>query len=291
MIGIETRTSKSGILVVRCHYTADEDKRTPEWLAKAKVGLPERQWKREYEIDWTIAEGMPIYADFNRDIHVAKEPLMILKDKAMYRGWDFGLQPACVWCQMDSMGRLNVLRELVTWDGRGEQKAQSIDQLLEPVIILGNELVRFERHDWWDYADPAGTQRAQTDERTAFEIMRLKKVFPVAGPMTFQARQASMNDILTRTIGGRPKILIDPSCTMIIEGLQGAYKFRQYGSTTVTYTNKLECEKNAWSHIINALEYVVGSLYRPQKMDDSYDGEDGRRRKRNKPRSNQITGY
>ena len=260
MVGLEER-EHNGIHIARLHYIADPAKRSGEWKAQAREGfVSDREWRREMEIDWTVASGLPVYAEeFIRDFHIAKEPLLAYPDKTILRGWDFGLQPACAFTQVDTQGRLNVIGEYVTWDGRGDMKQKGILRFAEEVIALSN--------DWYpgapfrDYADPAGWSKAQTDERTCVEIMRDKDIHPIQGPITFEARKRAMVAMLGEQAGGRAKLLISPDCHMLIEGFEGAYKYEQIGETG---RYKETVEKNAWSHPMNALEYIIGAVFTNQ---------------------------
>jgi len=256
MIGIEER-EYNGIKILRLHYTADPAKQTPEWKTEAHRALSEREWRREYEIDWTIASGLPVYADvFIRELHIAKQPLLAHPNLPMYRGWDFGLTPACVWGQLDPMGRLNILAEMVTWDGRGEMKQMGIERFAPGVIVRSNE--RWPNVEWKDRADPAGWTASQTDEKTCVQIMQDLGIYPSPGPVTFTDRKRYLTNLLERMVGGRAAIMISPDCHMVIEGLAGAYRYEKIGETG---RYKQTVEKNAWSHPINGLEYMVGSIY------------------------------
>jgi hypothetical protein len=264
MIGVEERDTKSGIHVFRVHYSADPLKREEDWLDGAAEGMPGgragRAWKREMEIDWTISSGLPVYVDeFSRSVHVAKSALAYNPNLPLLRGWDFGGTPACVFAQCDALGRLYVLGELVTWDGRGNQKQSNIEAFLPLVITKTN--AEYPGAEVVDYADPAGWAKSQTDGNTCAQLMALAGVYAQPGPVTWTARQTAMTRALTRMIAGAPAIVFSPAATMVVEGMSGAYKFKQVGDSS-TY---LEVpEKNAWSHPLDALHYIVGSTFLPQ---------------------------
>ena len=275
MIGIEERDTQSGIHVFRVHYSANPLCRTDEWKRAASIGVPGgltgRDWRREREIDWTVASGLPVYADsFSRELHVAASALAAYPDRPIYRGWDFGLSPSCVWVQVDPMGRVNVLGELVTWDGRSEMKQMGLERFIPGVLLRSNE--DWPNHDYKDKADAAGWQRAQTDERTCVQIMHGFGIHPTAGLVAFEARRRAVVGILDKMVGGRPALAISPTCQMLIEGFQGAYRYEEIGETG---EYRKVVEKNAWSHPMNALEYVLGSLYAPAVEERSGEPEYG----------------
>jgi len=263
LVGIEERDTRSGIHVFRVHYTADPMKRDDEALDELAAGMLGgrlgRAWRREMEIDWTVASGIGIYIDdFVRDVHVSKKPLAPLPGFEIQRGYDFGLQPAVVWCQLVADGVLLVLRELVTWNGRGPQVTHDAEWLGEMTEALSARF--YPGFEFEDYCDPAGWQRAQTDSRTCVEELNKHTIYPTAGPVTFEDRRTAVGRALRTMKRGVPAILIDPSCHMIIEGFEGAYKFKQAGEddgATLMY----KADKNPHSHIMNGLEYVVGSVF------------------------------
>lgn len=280
MIGVESR-EKNGIAIMRLHYSADPEKRSEEWQEEVRRGLSRRDWRREYEIDWHVASGLPVYADeFIRDFHVSKKELLAHEGKPIYRGWDFGLTPACVWCQMDPMGRLNVIAEHVTWDGRGDMKQMGIERFAPAVLLLSNEM--FPGASFIDYADPAGWSKAETDEKSCVDIMHGVGIHPRKGPVTFTIRKRAMVERLGMQMGGRAALLVSNECTMMTEGFEGAYRYEQVGETG---RYKDTVEKNAWSHPMDALSYVVGGLYAPPKRERDED----ERRRVGKP--NRVTGY
>lgn len=285
MIGIEERDTESGIHVVRLHYSADPAKRTEEWIQEARRGLSDRAFRKEYEICWSVASGLPVYADeFVREWHVAKQELLAVPELTVYRGWDMGpthVSPACTWGQLDSCGRLLCLHELVTWTGRGDVRSMDIPQFVELVVLESNQL--FDGCDFTDYCDPAGWTKSMTDARSAIDIMRGMGVHPRRGPVTFTDRKRAITDRLTRSIAGAPAMIFSPTCTMMIEGMDGAYKYEEIGETG---RYKPIVDKNAWSHVVNSWEYVVGGLYRPRR-DRDVDEDDRPRRIKHDP----VTGY
>ncbi|MBT4687945.1 MAG: hypothetical protein HOM62_23540 [Rhodospirillaceae bacterium] len=108
------------------------------------------------------------------------------------------------------------------------------------------------------WGDPAGSQRAQTDERICLEI-----VTEYAG---IKARPAPSNDVtmrreavgqaLSRMIDGRPGFLVSPSCTMLRKGFVGGFHYKRVKVTgDERYHDKPS--KNKYSHPHDALQYLL----------------------------------
>ncbi len=288
MQGIEERDTESGIHVFRVHFTADPWKRSEAVQEELARGMPGgrkgRDWRREMMIDWSVGSGIGVYVDvFERNWHVASETLLAHPKLPMYRGWDIGpthAQPACVFAQLDS-GQLRILDEVITWDGRDVPAARAVDLFAEDVIEFGNQC--YPGVEFIDYADSAGWTKSMTDNRSAVDILRSRRIYPRRGPVTFQLRRAAMDDRLQRQVRGHPALLVSTTCSMVIEGLSGSYQYEQIGETG---RHKGTVEKNAHSHPMNALEYIVGGLYVPERATER---ERGRVKKRG--RADSISGY
>jgi hypothetical protein len=191
--------------------------------------------------------GMPVFRAFDKDTHVAKQTLNYIKLQThpLIIGMDFGLTPACTINQIDAQGRLLTFADLAS-DGMGTLRF--CREKLKP--LLAN---RFPGMNVIIIGDPAGQQRAQTDERSVFDILKQEgfRVVP-AKTNSVVARVNAVDKVLTRTIDGKPGHLIDPSCTHLIAALRGGYRYkiRQNGETD----NKPE--KNSHSHIADAHQYA-----------------------------------
>jgi hypothetical protein len=184
--------------------------------------------------------GKPVFRAFNSDIHVSKSPLQYIKlsTNPLIIGHDFGLTPACTVSQVDPRGRLLTYAEL-TSDGMGELRfvREKLKPLLAnrfpgmPVIVIG---------------DPAGQQRAQTDERSVFDILKQEgfRVIP-AKTNSIAARINAVDAWLTRMADGDPACLLDPSCKTLIQALRGGYRYKVKTNGAVDETP----EKNHFSHL------------------------------------------
>jgi hypothetical protein len=261
--GITEFDTKSGIHVVQLDHWADPLKRSPEWEKQAHQGLDERSFRKEYKRDWTVASGKPIYEGyFDRERHVAKQPYA-LSDEAqeILLGFDFGRQPACVWARLTPRGCLRVLRENVAWNGRGPVKMRDTLELADDMQIINSRYYPGRSFD--AYVDFAGYTKSESLSISCVDVLQREKyniqtVQP--GPVGWQVRKQAMFDALNQMRGDEPLLQLDPGCTMLIEGFESAYKYREVGPEGAKVFVD-EAEKNAWSHIMNALEYVVGTVF------------------------------
>lgn len=192
--------------------------------------------------------GQPVFKSFRGDFHVAKEPLKPLRlgpDKPLIIGFDFGLNPSCTINQLDLHGRL-LTYDALTSDGMG--LLQFIRNKLRPLLnskYAGFSIVVI--------GDPAGSARAQTDEKSCFDILKAEKfrVLPARTNATV-ARIAAVDSWLSRQIQGGPAHLIDPGAVPLLRALRGGYRYKlkKNGETEDTP------EKNEHSHIADAHQYA-----------------------------------
>jgi hypothetical protein len=98
--------------------------------------------------------------------------------------------------------------------------------------------------------DPAGTQRAQTDERSAVDIIKAEgmKVIP-ARTNNVSARINAVDEYLMRQVDGDPAFLVDPRCTQLKAAMMGGYRFKPKGDGDI--------DKNKHSHVAEALQYLM----------------------------------
>jgi hypothetical protein len=191
--------------------------------------------------------GQPVFRAFDRDTHVAAQTLnhIKLQTHPLIIGMDFGLTPACTINQVDAQGRLLTFADL-TSDGMGILRFSR--EKLKP--MLAN---RFPGMNVLIIGDPAGSQRAQTDERSVFDILKQEgfRVLP-AKSNSVVARINAVDKFLTRSVDGKPGHLIDPSCTHLIAALRGGYRYKIRTNGEVDD----KPEKNSHSHIADAHQYA-----------------------------------
>lgn len=191
--------------------------------------------------------GQPVFRAFDRDTHVAGQTLnhIKLQTHPLIIGMDFGLTPACTINQIDAQGRLLTFADL-TSEGMGVLRF--CREKLKP--LLAN---RFPGMNVLIVGDPAGQQRAQTDERSVFDILKQEGFRVIAAKSnSVVARINAVDKFLTRSVDGKPGHLIDPACTHLIAALRGGYRYKIRTNGEVDD----KPEKNAHSHIADAHQYA-----------------------------------
>lgn len=188
--------------------------------------------------------GMPVYKYFRPDYHMAKQTIkpIINGYRPIVVGMDLGLTPAAVIGQQDARGRALIMGECVSFD-MGIQRF--VRSMLKPYLFehFGGAPVLI-------VVDPAGIQRAQTDERTAVDIIKAEG-FRVMPAKTNQpsARIGAVDDYLMRQVDGDPAFLLDPRCTALKSAMMGGYRYKPKEEAVI--------DKNRHSHVAEALQYLM----------------------------------
>lgn len=257
--------------VIRLHRTADPSKRSKEWEERTRAGMDTANWLREYELVWEALNGRAVYQDeWSHEFHVSKASLGWNPRLAVGRGWDFGLYPACIFCQLFPHSRLIVLREAVGEDIDTERFMYEVDR-------LSNEW--FPSARFVEFIDPTGKNRVGTDGRSYTQLLakkplRAKKIY--LGAYAPVARRTSVIDFLKENVKGLPCLLVDPSCDFLIKGFNGGYMYAYHQGTL-----KTKPEKNIFSHIHDGLQYIcskvktvdmAGSLPKIQPVEPRFGG-------------------
>lgn len=195
----------------------------------------------------TISDGKVIYPEYNDDIHCRK--VSPYTDKPLLLGFDYGLTPACVICQVSPRGQLIVLAELFAKDMGIRQFARDV---VRPFLALN-----YHGYSFQACGDPAGMSRSDTDEKTCFMELAEEGIACVpALTNSFVGRREAVAKYLTRLVDGQPAFKVDPSCDMIRRGFNGRYQFRRLQVVGAERYKDVP-DKNEYSHLHDALQYAA----------------------------------
>jgi len=211
-----------------------------------------------------VVDGKPVYPEYKDSIH-CKE-VEAVKGLPILRGWDFGLTPACILLQQLPNGRVIFIDELVSED-------MGIERFGTVVLDhFGKEYGSFASSD---VGDPAGTVKAQTDERSCFDILHGMGIKIKPAQQSPKIRIESVKKPLNMLIDGEPGLLVSPKCKTLRKGFQGGYQYRRMQTSGERYTDKPD--KNQYSHIHDAAQYACSSLFSgslQQKSSQTIDYDD-----------------
>lgn len=188
--------------------------------------------------------GKPVFRAFSADMHLSKEPIKVAPTTVVI-GVDAGLTPAAVFTQQTYDGRVVVLDSITSHDMGA---LRFIREKLKPLIAQ-----KYAGATVAVVIDPAAFQRAQTDERTVADIFRSEGfLIKPAKSNSITARLAAVESYLTRVVDGKGAFLVDPGCTELVQALRGKYRYK----VNTKGERDEKPEKNAWSHVSDALQYA-----------------------------------
>ena len=194
-----------------------------------------------------VRDGRPVFPEYRDAIHCrACEPL---KGLPLVLGMDFGLTPAVIIMQRAVTGQWRALSEIVAEDMGVARFAEQVK------AKLALEYPGFEITPIW--GDPAGDQRAQTDETTPFEILRANGLPGRPAPSNdFVLRREAVAGALNRLVDGSPGLTVDPKCRVLRKALMGGYCYRRVQlAGQERYHDKPD--KGPYSHVADALQYAL----------------------------------
>jgi hypothetical protein len=200
-----------------------------------------------------VSDGRPIFPEYDDGIHCGE--CQTVAGIPISRGWDFGLTPSCVFVQLTGSGQMIIVDELVA-------EQMGADAFSDEVLSYSSRY--YPATDFIDIGDPAGNQRAQTDESTCFHILHTKGIWIEPGLQTLALRFESVRKPLTRLVGGKPAFRLHPRCKMLRKGFQGGYHYRRLHTSNERYSERPE--KNAYSHAMDALQYACTRLFGPSLL-------------------------
>lgn len=196
----------------------------------------------------SVEDGRPVYREqYHEDLHL-NHNLIYNPEMPLVIGLDFGLTPSAIFSQVTPRGGVNFLTEIVSQD-------MGIRQFAE-YLLLPEIQRNFHGADIWYIGDPAGNQRAQTNEVTVFkELEDLGIYCEAANTNTLDVRLEAVRFYLNSLRDGKPAFQMHPNCNMLRKGFNGGYKFRRLQIVgSERYADFPE--KNKYSHVHDALQYV-----------------------------------
>ena len=220
------------------YYLTMQDGKDKEWVnvyVNGKYGF--------------VQDGKPVFPEYKDDAHSTDEEIVIPETALIYVGIDFGLTPAAVFGFLTAAHRWVIFDELVTED----MGAVNFGKLLHEKI---NNL--YPHHDFEIYGDPAGDQRAQTDETTPFMVLSSQGVeaIPTYTNDFIIRREAVAAPLSRMDFAGNPGFVVGPGAPMIRKALAGGYKYKRMSVTgQERYMDKPD--KGRYSHVADGLQYLM----------------------------------
>lgn len=189
--------------------------------------------------------GKAVYLnEWDDKAHMSPTALSPDKYLPVMVGFDWGLNPACVFGQISRTGTLMLIDELFP----GVDTA--LDEFLE-VYVTPLLTQRYRGCKIEGFGDPAGIGRSPLDKRTPFMMVNQAGIAcKPARTNDWIPRRDAVAGFLTRRSG----LVLSPHCKVLREGFNRGYKYGQI-QTTGAYRGRPE--KNKFSHVHDALQYLA----------------------------------
>lgn len=214
-----------------------------------------------------MVDGKPVFTQFDDAWHVADfkfDPAL-----PIYVGWDFGVNgQACVLAQLSARGQLRVMEEFV-----GPAGGLGFYQFAKDIVKPG--LAKYKGATFaMSWGDPAGSKRADTDERHSMGI--LNGEYPDMDPgLPFSTHPSDTNSLQPRldsvtwflannlpkqsiNDAMAPRFLLHPRCKLLRRGFNGKYHYKRVQVSEERYLDVPN--KNEASHPHDSLQYVARGL-------------------------------
>lgn len=191
--------------------------------------------------------GKAVWPQFREEAH-AREGLEVVPGHPLLVGVDFGRTPAAAIGQQ-VFGGWRLLREITT-DSMG---AREFARQLKAKMAQW-----FPDHDFAVWGDPAGENMEQSDDVSPFLSLRAEGLKPVpASTNDWGVRRDAVGELLMRMQDGRPAFLIDRRmCPILTAAMGGQYAYPRMSVTGEERYGDRPA-KNRFSHIADALQYLV----------------------------------
>jgi len=201
------------------------------------------------ESEWgTSNAGQAVFRrSFHAETHVKDMRVMVNPNRPLMVSLDFGRTPCALISQVDNYGRMLVFKEVVT-EGMG--LLQMLQEHLKPT--LGAE--PFSNSRVFIVGDPAGAQKSQITEETAFDTLKSEgfMAYPAA-TNNIEPRLLAVERLFRTTLMGEPAIQIcRDGCPTLIQALGNRYRYRRKRDGQF---EDIPEKLHPWSDVCDALQY------------------------------------
>ncbi len=262
------------------HFTADAAKDTDEFRVMARKGFAsERDYRREYELDFTSLAGAAV---FNGYVMQQTTTLELLEHSPFFCGWDWGfVHPSLVLTQFNEKDQwlwqrcfvgdemlVNTFLEVGCW-----LRGQFNDTMLTAEsrkYIAAKKLTQWipfpSKYSYADFCDIAGTYRSDRVAQSNIDIarqppfnlnMRFSKTDPEMGINLMALRMRKRND-------GLYGIMVDGNhCEILVHGCTGGF----------VRDSKGKIDDNFYTNPFDALRYIIVNMSNERKEQNLYRGK------------------
>lgn len=198
-----------------------------------------------------VGFGKLVYPEFNDDINSVDE-IAAIQGAPIHLGWDFGLTPACIVCQLSEHGRLFILKEYTSED-------MGIQTFAESIVLPGLARDFPYCKIGMSRADPSGLKHDEImEELSCIGVLNTIGI-ETHGARTnlIDPRLSAVRFFLNRLVGGKPGLVISrKGCPMLRRGFSKDYVFKRISIAGEERYREIP-DKNHASHPHDGLQYIA----------------------------------
>jgi hypothetical protein len=190
----------------------------PDYYTDLVAGAPSQNWVKahitcEYpdSLDGKAVHG----ATYDFDRHVAKAPFSPFPSGTILMGVDQGRSPAAVFAQVHPSGQLFVVAEACGSNMGMEKFGADILRPLVNKLFIGLPILAV--------IDPAGFRKTEVNDDTPADALKRLGFRVIKAPTNALDRRLEAVDRMLLKHNG---LLINPTCTLLINALAADYRFR-----------------------------------------------------------------
>jgi hypothetical protein len=184
---------------------------------------------------------------YSRKFHV-RQSLDPVAGRPILIGQDLARNPCSLICQVDHIGRLLCLDEVIAEDIGLELH---VTKYLKPKLYTD----RYSGFMFAAVGDPSGRAKGNFLEETSFDVLMRLGIPAFPAPTNhIDPRIQAVDTLLLQQRDGGGAILIDESrCPNLVRALGGQYR---YEKTKAGITKPLPAKTHPWSDVADCLQYV-----------------------------------
>lgn len=251
----EKRNKVNGYYVYEVHYSADPEKDNDEFRAKARQGISLQKYLQEFEIDWTVVSGTPVWPEYSETYHKLKFdynpawPLIVTYDPGV---WSCALfSQLTPWAQLRILGYDMNMAELKFEQAIKRAKAKHNYLYPNDNIVL--------------IADVASKKTQEMVEYTAENLLEKhygKK--PIMNSLAHHKEECInlvgaclLENIMNPESGQQErKIIVHESAELVHTAMKGGYRYKEQKDPAAPKTVSIE-EQHPFEDIADVINYTV----------------------------------
>jgi hypothetical protein len=222
----------------------------PGYYENAMSGSTEERIATQIRSEWgTSNAGQAVFRrSFDANTHVRDMEIVVNPLRPIMIAMDFGRTPCALIGQVDVYGRYLIFEEIVTEDiGLHQMCSERLRPRLMGEPYTGKRA--------YIVADPAGNQKSQHGEETAFDVLKSHGFLAYPGVTNdVHPRLLAVEKLLRQQIMGQPALQISRvGCPVLIRALASQYHYKRRRDGHLD--DKPEKNNHPYSDVADALQY------------------------------------